>query len=83
MLRKSTNGGIKMNMFTSALEQAFDEYLKKAKGMDYIDHSNPVMEEIYRNELAKFASFLVDEYEQSGKESNYWLNRALAEEQDE
>lgn len=62
------------SMFLNALEEAFDAYYKKNHPDTNLSDPHTLFH--YKEELDKFAQFLIEEYEQSTHISAYWENRS-------
>lgn len=61
------------SMFISALETAFDKFFMKRNPCAEL--SDPHTNSDYREELEAFAKFLVEEYEHSVVDTDYWERR--------
>lgn len=58
------------NMLLSALENAFDEYCRKNNKLSAVGSLTD-----YREELNRFAQFLVNAFEEHNESVNYWEDR--------
>lgn len=62
-----------MNMFTKVLEEAFDNYFHAL--YPDLTQNSPLYLDLYRNEAARFANFLVSDFSENEQNTKYWQQR--------